>query len=234
MLVVACAIPVHAANPDKLWQIVSQECLPNQAANGNPAPCKLIDKEGNYAILKDISGVAQYLLIPTTRVSGIEAKELLHADAPGYFDSAWRQRQLVEQKLGRPLPRSRLSVEINSAVSRSQLQLHLHIDCLRADIPAVLAAYEGLAPDVWFPITINGQRHEVMRLIGSELGKRNPFQLASRISPTAPEMMGALSLLLAGATFSDGQQGFYLVANAVNFDTGVRGEAEVLQDHSCK
>ena len=223
-----------AANPDKLWQIVSQECLPNEAAHGNAAPCKVVDPAHNYVMLKDRRGIAQYLLIPATRVSGIDSEQLLQAAAPSYFASAWGQRHLVEDALGRRLPRNMIGVEINSAVSRSQLQLHLHVDCLRADLPQLLNGYANIAPDRWTPITIDGQRHRVMRLVGADLNGKDPFKLAATITPAAPKMMGALSLLLAGATFSDGNEGFYLIANAVDFDSGTRGDAEAWMDHDCR
>ena len=232
-LFTAATPAVRAADPDKLWEIVSQECKPNQAAHANPAPCKVVDLKDNYVMLKDRRGVAQYLLIPATRVTGIDSADLLAASAPPYFASAWGQRQLVAEALGRPLPRERIGVEINSAVSRSQLQLHLHVDCLRAGFPELLSSYENIAPERWTPITIDGQTHRVMRLVGSELGDRDPFKLAASITPAAPKMMGALSLLLAGATFQDGSEGFYLVANAVDFDSGTRGDAEAWMDHDC-
>ncbi|MET0331942.1 MAG: CDP-diacylglycerol diphosphatase, partial [Dyella sp.] len=42
-----------------------------------------------YAILKDHHGPAQYLLIPTARITGIESPLLLRAGAPNYFAAAW-------------------------------------------------------------------------------------------------------------------------------------------------
>ena len=58
-----------AANPDALWKIVHDQCVPDQQQNHNPAPCALVDQNKGdakgYAILKDIVGATQYLLIPT-------------------------------------------------------------------------------------------------------------------------------------------------------------------------
>ena len=63
----------QAANPDALWHIVHDFCEP--AAQGANVPQKCIDVESanGFAVLKDINGVAQYLLIPTARVTGIES-----------------------------------------------------------------------------------------------------------------------------------------------------------------
>ena len=72
---VACT-PVAAADPNALWNIVNGQCVPDQSNNGDPAPCALVDLDGGeprgYAVLKDLVGATQFLLIPTERVTGIE------------------------------------------------------------------------------------------------------------------------------------------------------------------
>jgi CDP-diacylglycerol pyrophosphatase len=222
-----------AANPDKLWEIVHQECVPNMTAHEDPAPCRLVDRQRGFTMLKDIVGDGQFLLIPTQRLSGIESPELLTPDAPNYWAYAWEQRHRVGQALGRPLARDRIGLEINSAAARSQLQLHIHIDCIRPDLPQVLRAHQGDPPDQWLPLMLDGYAYRIMRLAGSTLGDRNPFKLAASISPFAASAMAAQSLLLTGAYFDDGSKGFYLIDSPVNFDRGQRGNAEVWLDHSC-
>ena len=226
-------VPAGAANPDKLWEIVNQECVPHFIARGDPGPCRMVDRERGFAILKDIVGAAQFLLIPTQRLSGIESPELLAPDAPNYWAYAWEQRKRVGDALGRPLARDQVGLEINSAAARSQLQLHIHIDCMRADLPQVLRAHENDAPGQWLPLMLDGYQYRVMRLLGATLGGNNPFHLAAAMSPYARSAMAAQSLLLTGARFSDGGEGFYLIGTAVNFDRGERGNAEVWLDHRC-
>ena len=85
----ASSLPALAASPDALWQIVNAQCMPNSLAHGNPAPCVMVDRERGFVLLKDIVGVAQHLLIPTARLSGIESRELLRVDAPNYWRYAW-------------------------------------------------------------------------------------------------------------------------------------------------
>src|SRR5689334_16465486 len=96
-----------AANPNALWDIVHGECVPNMQAHGDPAPCALVALQDGlprgYAALKDLRGVAQFLLIPTARVSGIEDPALLDPGAPNYFAAAWRIRTYVQARLDRVL-----------------------------------------------------------------------------------------------------------------------------------
>ena len=50
-----------------LWRIVSQQCLPNQLAHNNPAPCAQVDTQAGFVVFKDRSGPLQYLLIALAR-----------------------------------------------------------------------------------------------------------------------------------------------------------------------
>src|SRR5689334_7751395 len=72
----------HAnADPNALWTIVHDQCVPHQEAGGDPAPCAQVDlgarEQHGYAVLKDLVGATQFLLIPTDPVSGIESTALL-------------------------------------------------------------------------------------------------------------------------------------------------------------
>ena len=224
----------HAANPHKLWEIVSEECVPNMQASGNPQPCAAVDLERGFVVLKDIVGPAQYLLMPTRRLPGIESRELLAADAPNYWGYAWQQRWRVAQALGRSLADEQLGLEVNSAGARSQVHLHLHIDCMRRDVAESLAAHRGDPLRRWMPWQFEGHRYWVMRLPGDALSSDDPFKLAAGRDAFSAAAMAAQSLLLTGMRLDDGSTGFFLVNMPVNFDLQERGSAEVLMDHDCR
>jgi CDP-diacylglycerol pyrophosphatase len=145
----------HTADPDALWKLVHDKCVPGQEQKGDPAPCALVDlREGDakgYVVLKDLIGATEYLLIPTARVSGIESASLLAPEAPNYFADAWRERSYTERAAQHPLPHQTISLAINSAFGRSQNQLHIHIDCIRADVRAVLQRQLAVIGDSWAP-----------------------------------------------------------------------------------
>lgn len=85
-------------NSDALWQIVSEKCLPHQQSGGEPAPCQRVDQRHRYAMLKDMHGPLQYLLIPIDRITGIESPGLLQSATPNYFALAWNERTLLAQR----------------------------------------------------------------------------------------------------------------------------------------
>src|ERR1700761_3346984 len=99
----------RAADASALWNIVNGKCVVHEEASRDPAPCAEVDlADGTargYAVLKDINGVAQFLLLPTARISGIGDPQILAPDAVNYWDDAWRSRYFTEERLGGPQPR---------------------------------------------------------------------------------------------------------------------------------
>jgi CDP-diacylglycerol pyrophosphatase len=226
----------HAQNPDVLWNIVSDQCVPDQAQHGDPKPCASVDLKDGYAILKDILGRTQYLLIPTDRVTGIESPYLLTPEAPNYFAYAWGARGYVERAAGRALPRSAISLAINSAKTRSQNQLHIHIDCIRRDVREALRRQLAVIGNSWAPLSeplIGGHHYRAMRVAADTLEGANPFILLADGVPGARADMGKENLVVVGAEFAAGERGFVILNSQVDPSTGDAGGGEELQDHDC-
>jgi CDP-diacylglycerol pyrophosphatase len=239
LLAAACAafplspLPADAANPDALWQIVHDYCEP--AAEGEPVvqKCADVNLAGGYAVLKDLVGVAQYLLIPTARVGGIESPSLLDPDTPNYWRAAWNARHYVDAKLNRTLARDEVSLAINSSSGRTQNQLHIHIDCLAADVVRTL---REVGPDIgaqWkpLPVRLRGHVYSAMRIDDADLNHADPFKLLAPYVAQRGETMGEQTLMLVGAFRSDGAPAFYLLNDHVQ--TGDWASSEELQDHTC-
>jgi CDP-diacylglycerol pyrophosphatase len=236
VLAMAVCAPQAVADPNALWTIVNGQCVPDQLANDNPAPCALVDLAGGEsrgsAVLKDLVGPTQFLLIPTERIGGIESPQILAADAPNYFADAWRARTFVEQRAGRELPRDWLSLAINSADARSQDQLHIHVDCVRDDVRQALLAHADDIGTTWqpFPVALAGQQYRAMEVRGEELAAANPFRLLADGLP-AGDTMGAQSLVVVGSDGADGRPGFVLLAGRADAASPGSGHGEDLQDH---
>jgi CDP-diacylglycerol pyrophosphatase len=234
----ALAGSARAADPDALWKITHDKCVPNEEQHGDPAPCALVDLKGGaergFVILKDLVGDTQYLLIPTAKITGIESPELLTAGAPNYFAAAWRERHFTEDAAKRELPRGALSLAVNSVFARSQNQLHIHIDCIRPDVREALERAQESIGDSWtpFPEPLAGQHYRAMRAWGEALGP-DPFRLLADGVPGAREAMDKQTLVVAGIVFADGKPGFVILNDEADAATGDRAAGEDLQDHSC-
>jgi len=229
------AATAHAADPDALWRIVHGHCVPAEQAGKGPAPCAEVDLSGGYAVLKDIRGATQFLLIPTARVSGVESSEILAPNAPNYWQAAWQARRFVEGKAGKEIARQDLGLAINSAVRRSQNQLHIHIDCLRADVVQSLADQAAHIGDSWSTVTLppSGHPYQARRINSSDLQGVDPFRIVADTLPGAARDMGDQTIVLAGAAFGQGLDGFYLLVDTASASDPDRGWGEELQDHDC-
>jgi CDP-diacylglycerol pyrophosphatase len=210
---------------------VGGQCVSNQRNTNNPAPCTTVDLTRRYAVLKDISGRAQYLLIPTDRVGGIETAEILYGGSPEYWQYAWNAGRHVDERLHKTLAANQLGLEINSSSRRSQNQLHIHIDCMRADVTAALGAHRADPPGTWQPLTLDGHHFRVTR-VTSLVDRNNPFRVVQR-SLSAKQQMGDQTILVTGAGPDAARDGWLIVHSGMDMDGGT-GTAEGLLDHACR
>jgi CDP-diacylglycerol pyrophosphatase len=224
-----------AEDPNALWNIVHDQCVPDQTGKGNPAPCAFVDLDDKYAILKDIRGATQFLLIPTERISGIESSEILAPGTPNFWDYAWQARRFVEQRAGRDVPRDDIGLVINSEFARSQNQLHIHIDCIRPDVKKTLAENLGSIADHWTKLEtpLSGYVYDAMKIPASELAAHNLFTLLADESPGIRSDMAHETLGVIGATFPDGSEGFVLLSDRVDPAKLIYPGSGTLLDHDC-
>lgn len=233
-LAVPCA--AVAEDPDALWKIVHGECIP-AAAEGKvpPAPCTDVDVteglERGHVLFKDRSGIAQYLMIPTARRTGIEDPRLLEPGAANYFAAAWVGRDLVSQLLPRPLARHETGLALNSPQARSQNELHIHVDCVSAEVRDAVRAHADAVGPAWgdFPVPLAGRTWRAVRVLGQDFGGTDPVRLLA----SSGADMGRATLGAVGATFAQGGEGFVVLAAISGASPADGASAERLQDHSC-
>ncbi|MCP1117085.1 CDP-diacylglycerol diphosphatase [Robbsia andropogonis] len=198
-------------------------------------PCLVYDPAGDDVLIKDIRGRAQFLLMPISAISGIESPAVLRLDAPPYFYEAWSRRRYVIAALGKPVDDSEIGLAINPANARSQDHLHIHIDCVRADVRDALAAARITA--TWSDLALGGSRWKVRRLSVDALRTGNLFAMVARDMPDAANDMGRKTIFVSGAPSAT-----HGAADATEVYVAVRhvampliggASAEDLQDHAC-
>ncbi|MGH7152390.1 MAG: CDP-diacylglycerol diphosphatase, partial [Acetobacteraceae bacterium] len=235
ILLAGAAFSPVSVNPNALWEIVHGKCVVHEELLRSPLPCIIVDRAGGYAILKDIDGATQFLLIPTARVTGIEDPAILAPAAPNYWQAAWDARNNVEALAGHPLPRDDLSLAINSTFARTQNQLHIHIDCIAPTVRAELREYGPQVGTTWepFPVPLSGHAYRAMRVETLNRPGAEPFELLADGIPGARQSMGSEALVIVGTVSPSGDNGFYLLETRADEATGNHGFGEELQDHSC-
>jgi CDP-diacylglycerol pyrophosphatase len=226
------AIEVHAQNRDALRQIVQDRCVPHWLQQGNASPCERVylsagaHETDGYAVLADAKGGAHFLLIPTSRVAGIESPDVLEPQAPNYFAAAWQARTRLAAVLGHAVRRDDVGLAVNSQQHRSQDQLHIHIECLGAQVRGALQAAADRLSDRWTSIDVARWQYQGVRVMGEDLEPTNPFALLSERMPGAKQDMGAYTLMVAGMQFKDGAEFIVLAGKDVP-------GTEVLLDSTC-
>jgi CDP-diacylglycerol pyrophosphatase len=225
----------RALDHDALWKIVHGLCVLHQVEAGDPAPCAEVDlaggEEAGSAVLKDLNGKTQFLLIPTRRLTGVEDPQVGTGTLPNYWRAAWAARNFVSLRAEKDLPRDAIGMAINAANARSQDQLHIHVDCIRLDVRDALMAQVPAITTKWaeLPVSLAGRIHRARWIEGAEPDP-DPFILLADDARASGAPMRDETLAVVGAR-RNGQEGFVLLA--YHSGVGGRAHAEDLLDHAC-
>lgn len=241
ILATAACLPqsVSAATRNGLWIVVHDICLPAYQGIGVAFPCTGINIESGldrgFAVLRAPSSTTHVIVVPTTPISGIESPGLLKKDAPNYWEAAWDARRFVEEAAGRPLPRDKIGMAINSPASRSQDQLHIHVACLAPAAAEFLRRHQAEIHGAWsYPgPALLGHRFAAMKIEADNLAGAEPFKLLARGLPSGKLSMRTQILAVIGAAFAGGKTGFYLLANDSGASPRDIVSAEALLDDKC-
>ena len=222
----------HSSNPNALWNIISQKCLPNQQSNGKPAPCAQVDEQQGFVVLKDMNGPLQYLLMPTARITGMESPALLEQATPNFFSQAWAARHYMAEKYGKPIDDSNVSLAINSQYGRSQNQLHIHISCLLPEVKNRLIKDGAAMGYDWqeLPDKLLGHTYLARKVTPAELNQRGAFRILAEGVPEADKKMGHFGMAMVSLQGGD----FLLLASERDLLKLNNASTEEIQDHDCK
>src|SRR5262249_10588309 len=89
--------------------------------------------------------------------------------------------------------------------------------------------------DSWstLPLPPSGHPYRARRIDSANLQGVDPFRIVADTLPGAAKDMGDETMVLAGATFAQGKDGFYLLVDTASPSDPNRGWGEELQDHDC-
>jgi CDP-diacylglycerol pyrophosphatase len=181
------ALGMFAVSPARqaLWQAV-RACVADFKLTGGSFPCLLVDlmggEEQGYVVLRVPFGPPDTVLVPTRRVIGVEDPWLQSPNSPNYFDAAWRARHYLKGPDGRSPHPDEFALKVNSALTRSQDQLHIHLGCLSPAMNNRLSTLaSGLPIGVWTPVRglIPGSVLWGLRTGRHDLAGVEPFRLAA-------------------------------------------------------
>jgi CDP-diacylglycerol pyrophosphatase len=130
------------------------------------------------------------------------------------------------------LPRDAIGMAINAANSRTQDQLHIHIDCIRPEVGNALLARIEEITSRWgvLPVDLAGHVYRA-RWIDVAEPEPDPFILLADDARALRAPMRDETLAVIGARRRDGNEGFVLLTYQAI--AGGRAHAEDLLDHTC-
>lgn len=185
----AVAYAADIASRHALWEVVRM-CVVDKTTLGSPFPCLEVDlaqdRERGFVVLRPPIGRPDTILSPTRAVVGLEDPLLQAPNAPNYFALAWEARRWLA---GAPAG-DRIGLGVNSALARSQDQLHVHMGCLKADFADQLREGAVGPPGTWFRARDMGPGLEVWtyRTGAADARSVEPFRLLKALVGDAAAM----------------------------------------------
>jgi CDP-diacylglycerol pyrophosphatase len=219
-----------------LWLTVSA-CVANFKLTGAAFPCVLVDLTGGedrgYVLVRAPFGLPDTVLAPTRNVVGVEDPWLQSPDAPNYFEAAWRARLYLEGADGRPVQPDDFALAVNSALTRSQDQLHIHLGCL---VPATKHRLSRLAPQIpigaWTRVSgvIDGEELWALRPGRADLTGVEPFRLSAEALAHKIRDRAQLMIFVTGVPALNNNELLILASYA---GAQYQVEAESILDTAC-
>jgi CDP-diacylglycerol pyrophosphatase len=212
----AFATWAFALDRQALWSVVNA-CVADHKLTRAPFPCLKVDlgggKERGYVVLY-APFERDTILAPTRKIVGVEDPYLQSSAAPNYFADAWEAWLNLNGERGRS-PDLGFALVVNSALARSQDQLHIHMGCLAPSARSALdAAAPRLAIGEWSPIgpLVPHQPFWAFRTGTADLGRLDPFRLAAEGFADKVRNLALLTVVVASARIA-GADEFVVLAS---------------------
>jgi CDP-diacylglycerol pyrophosphatase len=221
-----------------LWQVV-RACVADFKLTGTPFPCLEVDlsrgeERGAVVLHAPLSG--DTVLVPTRRIVGVEDPFLQSPGAPNYFDAAWRARTFLKDAEGQAPGRDEIALFVNSAVVRTQDQLHIHVGCL---LPSARDAIAVAAPKVpigeWTRVgaVVPHTMFWGTRIGGTDLSDVEPFRLAAEALADKAGRLSDLTIAVTGVRVDNDDEFLILASYAKAPGAWWAVGAENLLDSNC-
>lgn len=182
------------------------------------------NEKQEYIILKDNAPhkPQAYLLIPVDPIAGVEDEKIFSPPFVDLWSSAWLWS---EKYPGRTSAVTGLAM--NSALARTQNQLHIHISCVLPDVTRALWK-KRISSDPNNATSVKlGPNHTTYRVVAVPTldGANSPFTIARTIAQSTKTEMREQGIAVVRGKKNNG---FYVLDTAEN-----RGGAEELLDQTC-
>jgi CDP-diacylglycerol pyrophosphatase len=201
---------------------IALPCLEVTPDKGNNAP-------PGVAILRSPWSTTHTLVVPTQPIVGIEAPELLKAPAETYWQAAVAARRFVVSAAHSRIRTDQIGLAVNSKGSRTQDQLHIHVDCARGDVLSALRAHDQEFTNEWRLLHswVDKTRFFGLRIPADAMASTNIFERLMHL-PGYRKDLSSVSAAVFSAGPAARSDSFYVLAI-----WGPGSQTERLLDHAC-
>ena len=142
---------------------------------------------------------------------------------------------MVGKALGKSLPDDMLGLAINARASRSQDQLHIHLDCISEAARAFVHGSAGAIGTTWSALRYQGKPVRAV-LIPSPPAPMdfNAFDVVRNGLDLSPEAVADRGVFVTYVAGSEGKSGFVVVDEPVDRQAGSNGHASDFLDRRCR
>ena len=212
-----------AEKPKSVLLRLAVQCSKDIAAVSDCRSFTTNEKQ-QYIILKDNAPQKPqgFLLIPVQPVTGVEDPQISSSPFVDLWSSAWLWSEKYPGKSA-----AITALAVNSALARTQNQLHIHISCVLPDV-AKMISKKKISSDASHPTSLKlGPSHSTYSIVAVPTldGANSPFLIARTIAQTTKTEMREQGIAVVRGKKNNG---FYILDTAEN-----RGGAEELLDQTC-
>jgi CDP-diacylglycerol pyrophosphatase len=219
-------LPAQPAQPTEKKSVLLRlavQCSKDIAAVSDCRSFTTNEKQ-EYIILKDNAPQKPegFLLIPVQPVIGVDDEKIFSAPFVDLWSSAWLWSEKYPGKSA-----ANTALAINSALARTQNQLHIHISCVLPDVSKTLSK-KKISSDPNHPTSLKlGPSHSTYSIVAVPRleGGNSPFLIARTIAQFNRTEMRQQGIAVVRGKKNNG---FYILDTAEN-----RGGAEELLDQTC-
>jgi CDP-diacylglycerol pyrophosphatase len=216
-----------------LWKNVQERCLKPDAPR-HP-DCAAVDRDKGLVLYKDAIGRSHFLVIPDRPMRGVDDIGAWEDGTPNQWAFGWDARAFVGKARGQALPDSMLGLAINAKASRSQDQLHIHLDCISTQARDFVSGAGAPIGTTWTDLQFRGKPVKAIFVPSASASMSvNPFLLIKRRLGDAAPPVPDRGVFVAYVAGEQGQAGFVVVDQPVDREAGSNGHASDFLDRQCE
>jgi CDP-diacylglycerol pyrophosphatase len=188
--------------PRGALRTVVRACALTYKTIGVALPCLAVNQgdEGRpgYVVIRAPDRTTHIIVVPIAAIDGIEDHRLLKPPAGEYWRAALAARSYVVSAARLPVVLSRVALAINSELTRSQDQLHIHAECVRPEIAASLFGQKRVVGIGWTRSqrVVAGTYPYLQTITSDQIASGNLFEILASVPGGRAGTSGVTALLV--------------------------------------